>query len=108
MSPARSSGSRRKLYADCHIHPAYNKEPPALELSGFGVSQAKEKFWMEQDDENTFAATIHILVLQFHSVATSKNIHGSFVRAKLSHGPGIALYILECSKEQVMESPGLI
>jgi hypothetical protein len=41
----------------------------------------KEKFWMDQDDDKTFTATIHKLIRQFHSVATPENIRGSFVRA---------------------------
>jgi hypothetical protein len=42
----------------------------ALDLSFFGVFKRKENFWMEQEDNKTFAATIYTLVRQFHSVAT--------------------------------------
>jgi hypothetical protein len=34
----------------------------ALDLSFFGVFKTKEKFWMDQDDDKTFTATIHKLV----------------------------------------------
>jgi hypothetical protein len=34
----------------------------ALDISFFGVFKTKEKFWMDQDDDKTFTATIHKLV----------------------------------------------
>jgi hypothetical protein len=42
----------------------------ALDLSFFGGFNRKENLWMEQEDNKTFAATIHTFVRQFHSVAT--------------------------------------
>jgi hypothetical protein len=52
------------------------------------VCKAKEKFWMNQNDDKTFTATIHKLVGQFHSVATPENIRGSFVKAEFSYSTG--------------------
>jgi hypothetical protein len=53
----------------------------ALSISFFGVFKTKEKFWMDQDDNQTFAATTHTLVCQCHSAATPENIHGNFILA---------------------------
>jgi hypothetical protein len=78
----------------------------ALDLSFFAVFKTKEKFWMDQDDDKTFIATIHKSVRQFHSVATPKSIRGSFVRAGFSYSTGRIPYILEFSRERMMESTG--
>jgi hypothetical protein len=61
---------------------------------------------MDQDDDKTFMATIHTLVRQFHSAATPENILGSFVRALFSHKTRSAPYVLDLSKERIMESAG--
>jgi hypothetical protein len=78
-----------------------------IDVSSFGVFKTKEKFWMEQDNGETFAMTIRTIVRQFHSVATPDNIHGSFVLADFSYKTGVAPYVLEFSREQMVESPGL-
>jgi hypothetical protein len=70
------------------------------------VFKTKEKFWMDQDDDKTFTATIHKLVHQFHSVATPENIRGTFARAWFSYNTGTILYVLEFSRERMMESGG--
>jgi hypothetical protein len=78
----------------------------ALDLSFFGVFKTKKKFQMDQDDNKTFAATIHELVRQFDSVATPKNIRGSFVRAGFSYGTETIPYVFEFSRERMMENAG--
>jgi hypothetical protein len=78
----------------------------ALNLSFFGMFQTREKFWMDQDDDKTFTAMIRKLVRQFHSVATPENIHGSFVRAGFSYSTGAVPYVLEFSREWMIESAG--
>jgi hypothetical protein len=77
-----------------------------LDLSFFGMFRTKKEFWMDQDDDKTFTATIHKLVRQFHSVATPENIHESFVRAGFSYSTGAIPYVLESSRERMMESAG--
>jgi hypothetical protein len=61
---------------------------------------------MEQDDDNSFVARIHILVRHFHSVATPKNIPGAFVRAAFPYKAGATPCVPEFSRERMMESPG--
>jgi hypothetical protein len=78
----------------------------ALDLCFFGVFKTKEKFWMDQDDDKTFTATIHKLVRQFHSIATPENIRGSFVKAGFSYSTGDIPYVLEFSRERMMENAG--
>jgi hypothetical protein len=76
----------------------------AIDLSFFGVFKMKEKFWMDQDDDKTFTATIHKLVDQFHSVATLENICGSFVMAGFLYSTRVMPYVLEFSREGMMKS----
>jgi hypothetical protein len=78
----------------------------AFDLPFFGVFKTKAKFWMDQDDDMAFPATTHKLVRQFHSVATPENIHGSFVMARFSYSTGAIPYVLEFSRERMMESAG--
>jgi hypothetical protein len=76
----------------------------ALDLSFFGVFKTKEKFWMDQDDDKTFTATIHKLVRQFHSVAMPENICGSFVMAGFSYSTGAIPCVLEFSRERMIKN----
>jgi hypothetical protein len=78
----------------------------ALDPSFFGVPKTKEKFWMDQDDDKTFTTTRYKLVRQFHSVVTPENIRGSFVRAGSSYSIGAIPYVLEFSRERMIESAG--
>jgi hypothetical protein len=77
-----------------------------LDLFFFGVFQTTEKFWMDQDDDKTFTATIPKLVRQFHSVAMPENIRGNFVRAEFSYSTGTISYVLEFSGGRMMENAG--
>jgi hypothetical protein len=70
------------------------------------VFKTKEKFWTDQDDDKTFTATIHKLVRQFHLVAIPKSICGSFIRVGFSYSTGAIPYLLEFSRERMMESAG--
>jgi hypothetical protein len=79
-----------------------------LDLSFFGGFTTKEKFWMGQDDDQTITATIHKLIPQFHSVATPENIRESFIRAGFSYSTGAIPYVLEFSRERMMESAGFL
>jgi hypothetical protein len=66
----------------------------------------KEKFWMDQDDDKTFTATIGKLVRQFHSVATPENIRGSYIRAEFSSSTRAIPCVREFSRERIMENAG--
>jgi hypothetical protein len=70
------------------------------------VFKTKEKLWMDQDDNKTFTTTMHKLVRQSHLAATPENVRGSFVRAGFSYSPGAIAYVLEFSRERMMESAG--
>jgi hypothetical protein len=78
-----------------------------LDLSFFRVCKTKDKFGMEQDDDNTFVARIHILVRHFHSVGTPETIRGNFVWAAFPYKAGATPCVPEFSRERMMESPGL-
>jgi hypothetical protein len=78
-----------------------------LDVSFFRVFKRKEKFWMKQDDGETFPTTIRTIVRQFHSVATPENICGSFVLADFSYKTGVAPDVLEFWRERMVENPGL-
>jgi hypothetical protein len=62
---------------------------------------------MDQGNDMTFAATIHQLVRQFHSVAMPENIRGSFATAGNSYSTAAIPYVLEFSRERMMESASL-
>jgi hypothetical protein len=61
---------------------------------------------MDQDDDMTFTTMIYSLVRQFHSVAKPENIGRSFATAEFSYSTGVIPYILEFSRERMMESGG--
>jgi hypothetical protein len=61
---------------------------------------------MGRDNDKTFTVTIHKSVRQFHSVATPENIRGNFVRAGFSYSTGAIPYVLEFSRERMLESAG--
>jgi hypothetical protein len=61
---------------------------------------------MDQDDDKIFRAAIHKSARQLHSVAAPENIRGSFVRAGFSYSRGAIPYVLEFSRECMMESAG--
>jgi hypothetical protein len=63
------------------------------------VFKTKEKFWMDQDGDQTFTAMIHKLVREFYLVSTPENIRGNFVRAGFSYNTGAIPYVLEFSRE---------
>jgi hypothetical protein len=54
----------------------------------------------------TLTGAIHTLVRQFYSAATPENIHGSFVCAVFLYNIETARYVLEFSKERIMETAG--
>jgi hypothetical protein len=61
---------------------------------------------MDHDDDKTFTATINKLSRQFQLVATPENIREAFIRAGSSYSTGAIPYVLEFSRERMMESAG--
>jgi hypothetical protein len=99
INPCYSKAEAVLLMDNCSVH-------VTPEIFRLLVVKMKEKFWMNEDDYNTFTATIHRLVRQFHSVATSENIRGSFVRAGFSYSTRAIPYLPELWRERMMESAG--